>query len=191
MNARAPLPQPVVMVDDIVTAVCAAYEIERLDILSERRQAHFVAARRAVALLASRLTVKGTRAIGRAINRDHSTVMGLCRGGERQFQLDADYRAEIQALEIAALGVALARVQGVMQRGQPDIDPYRVARAIVADGLIKACRVSLDEIMAMSAELDSIAKRRNARAARPDATDEAGEDAASEDNDESVNDENA
>jgi hypothetical protein len=67
-------------VPDVKRAVCAEFRISRIDIDSERREAHLIAPRHFAMALARRLTGRSLPFIGRHFGgRDHTTVLNAVR----------------------------------------------------------------------------------------------------------------
>lgn len=62
-------------VDTIVDVVARSYGLAPVDIMGTRRQSHIVAARHVAQYLARRITGMSFPELGRAFNRDHSTII--------------------------------------------------------------------------------------------------------------------
>lgn len=83
---------------EIQSRVAAHYQISRSDMLSPSRY-RSVARPRAVAIALCRvLTTKSSTQIGRAFNRDHSTVLDRCRAVIRLCDADPAFNDEIARL---------------------------------------------------------------------------------------------
>lgn len=94
MNAE--LPQPTIR--GIQEAVCARYAVTMHHLLSDRR-ARCVARPRQVAMyLAHELTGRSLPVIGRAFNRDHTTIMHGIRQIRLLAEADADFGERVAAL---------------------------------------------------------------------------------------------
>lgn len=64
-----------VTIDTIVRRICRALHLSRADVLSDRRSVDIAFARQAICYWASRRTGKSTPQIGRALGRDHTSVL--------------------------------------------------------------------------------------------------------------------
>jgi len=64
---------------DIIKAVCLACDIDRVDLVSDRREVKFVRARHTIVTLAKIFTDLSLPAIGRTIKRDHTTILHAIR----------------------------------------------------------------------------------------------------------------
>lgn len=96
-----------IRIEDIIRAVCAAYGIERMDVLSQRRAALVSRPRQVICYLAKRLTPRSLPEIGRMIGgRDHTTVLHAVRRIEDLITRDAALRNRVEAIEAYLSGVA-------------------------------------------------------------------------------------
>lgn len=78
------MPNPDPSVATIIEAAASAFAVSRIDVLSDRRDRPAVLARQSAMWLARRTTLQSYPAIGRALRRDHTTVMyGVSRIDQR------------------------------------------------------------------------------------------------------------
>lgn len=85
-------------IESIVSEVSHYFGIPGYDILSERQSAALVEARHCAMWLARHLTPYSYPRIGRAFDRDHTTVMHGVRKVERRKSVDDGLRAELENL---------------------------------------------------------------------------------------------
>jgi chromosomal replication initiator protein len=90
--------QPAITVGAILRAVSATFEIRETEILSERRMQRSCIPRHAVMGLARDLTPYSLPRIGRALGRDHTTVLNGIGRHEARLAQDPDYAARIRAV---------------------------------------------------------------------------------------------
>lgn len=91
---------------DIVTAACREFGCGYKDILSTRRSEASVKARRAVYLLAREMTGHSLPAIGRALRKDHSTVLHGIRRAEELVKRDPLFADAVNKVRAAVRGKA-------------------------------------------------------------------------------------
>ncbi len=65
--------------------VCAKYGVNRLDMLSHKRPRHLIRARHEAIRRARRETFASFPELGRAFNRDHTSIMYVVRGADGDF----------------------------------------------------------------------------------------------------------
>ncbi|WP_054209347.1 helix-turn-helix domain-containing protein [Bosea vaviloviae] len=135
-----------VTVDIIIAAVSAVTGVDRLDILSGRRDAETSRARIAVVWLASKMVAVSSGVLGRILgNRDHTSILYLerradeMRAAEPLFRLDTD----------TMLGALLAIDRNGLIRLAQTIDPLATARRVLAHPARESVRVSSHEIIAL------------------------------------------
>jgi len=88
-----------IRIEDVVIAVCRAYEISRADLMSQRRTANVVRPRQIAMYLAKTLTLRSLPWIGHRFGgRDHTTVLHAVRKMDAQVQADPAFAAEMAAL---------------------------------------------------------------------------------------------
>lgn len=63
----------------IITEVCRSYDVSRSDVLSRRRHRKFTAPRHAAMYIIKEKSSLSYPAIGRIFDRDHTTVVHVCR----------------------------------------------------------------------------------------------------------------
>lgn len=89
---------------DVVTATSTVFGVSRRDIMGKARYKHIVHARKA-AYYAARLEGHAFAAIGRVMDRDHSTVMHGCNEAEWFVERDDKYADAIETIrQLAAEG---------------------------------------------------------------------------------------
>lgn len=89
----------------IITAVCAHYETDPVDILSKRRPDSVVKARHIAMFLARKHTLKSLPDIGRRIgNKDHTTVIHAINKINKLLEVDLSVAADIAAIEAKIAG---------------------------------------------------------------------------------------
>ena len=86
-----------------VIAVAEAFGVRRQDILGETRVRSVTMARQAVMLLAVQHSGRSLAVIGRAIGRDHSTILDGAKAAERRADADPAYAARVLAAEALLL----------------------------------------------------------------------------------------
>lgn len=94
----ARLPRPL-MLADIVAAVARRHGMSSRDLMSERRTAPVVKARQRAVWLCRRMTLRALPAIGRAVRRDHTTVIHSIRAVEADLERDPALEAELASIE--------------------------------------------------------------------------------------------
>lgn len=88
-----------IRVDDIVLAVCARYQISRVDLMSQRRQRSYAWPRQVAIYLARRLTILALPAIGRIFgDRDHTTILHAHRKIDALIETNEDLRGTVDKL---------------------------------------------------------------------------------------------
>lgn len=87
----------------LLCVVANYYDLSPIDVTSRRKDAQAVCARAVTMFLARQLTRQSFAAIGRALGRDHSTVVHGCRRVEalrrQDPRLDADIREILSRLQ--------------------------------------------------------------------------------------------
>jgi hypothetical protein len=84
---------------DVIAAASAEFGVPVREILSECRERSTARARQAAMYLARELTLASYSVIGRAFNRDHTTVIHGCRIIEQLMATDRDLRRRVEAAE--------------------------------------------------------------------------------------------
>lgn len=79
-------------VRDIAAEVAAGFGVSRAELLGDGRHGYVTRARFAAAWIARRRHGYSTPRIGRALNRDHSTILNAIRRCEELRASDPDYR---------------------------------------------------------------------------------------------------
>jgi chromosomal replication initiation ATPase DnaA len=80
----------------ILAAVSAEFEVSKEEILAKDRHRRCVEARAIVAFLARLLTKLSSPEIGRAMRRDHSTVLHLVDRGGHFIEVDEELHARVE-----------------------------------------------------------------------------------------------
>jgi len=153
-------PEPAIRL--IIECVSAAFGVSARDIVSPRRSAECLQARRAVYLLARELTTKSYPAIGRAIgDRDHSTVLEGARRAQKCAEESEAFRALVAASRAAIETMSVfvhrrheraeqtAAISQVATR-LADTDPLALARAILDGGHAAAMRATPLAVFALA-----------------------------------------
>lgn len=89
---------PRVTVGSILRAVSAEFGIPELELLAHRRMKRSCVPRHAVMGLARSLTPYSLPQIGRAMRRDHTTVLAGIHRHQERLEQDPDYAAQIRAV---------------------------------------------------------------------------------------------
>lgn len=71
---------------DVINAVCEAFGVSRMDLLSQRRHRHLADARIAVSVILRETTPLSYPRIGQLLNRDHTTVLHHLRKLEERLE---------------------------------------------------------------------------------------------------------
>lgn len=87
-----------VTVDEILRKVAERYNLRTAELLSSRRDRSIARPRQIAMYLAKVLTTKSLPEIGRAFDRDHTTVIHAVKKVEELREKDADFREETDAL---------------------------------------------------------------------------------------------
>lgn len=87
-----------VTVDEILHKVAERYNLRTAELLSKRRDRSIARPRQIAMYLAKVLTTKSLPEIGRAFDRDHTTVIHAVKKVEELCETGADFRDEIDAL---------------------------------------------------------------------------------------------
>ena len=91
---------------NILDEVCRYYEIERTELVSDRRHKEVCLARQVVMYLAKELTARSLPYIGRMMGgKDHTSVLHAIRRIRRQMETDPELTARIEMLS-QKLGVS-------------------------------------------------------------------------------------
>ena len=89
-----------ITVEGIVDHTCAAFGIERADLLSASRKANIVVGRQVAMYLAQKHTHLSTTKIGAAIGRrNHATVIHSCQSVAQRMETDRAFRQQVLDLE--------------------------------------------------------------------------------------------
>jgi len=90
-----------ITVEGIVEQTCAAFGIDRADLLSASRKANIVVGRQVAMYLAQKHTHLSTTKIGAAIGRrNHATVIHSCQSVVQRMETDRAFRQQIEDLEV-------------------------------------------------------------------------------------------
>jgi hypothetical protein len=108
----------------IATQICKAYEIDINDVMGKSRLQDIVEARHAV-MYACALAGYSYAAIGRRMNRNHSTVISGCKAYERKLRERGSLQIPIYILDIFRGLVSVA-----------NDDATQIGRADKASGLV-------------------------------------------------------
>lgn len=88
---------------DVLRAVCAEYEVQPVDVSSDRRTAAIVRPRHVYCFLCQRLTLASLPRIGRRIRRDHTSVLhGIRSISALAFGPQPDHALRAELIAIAA-----------------------------------------------------------------------------------------
>jgi chromosomal replication initiator protein len=89
-----------VTIDDIITKVCAHYQIEEAAIHTKTRKREVVQVRQLAMYLAKKYTDASSSKIGQYIGKkDHATVLHACKMVKDQVEVDKAYKAEVEEIE--------------------------------------------------------------------------------------------
>jgi chromosomal replication initiator protein len=89
-----------VSIDDIITKVCAHYEIEESAIHNKTRKREVVQVRQLAMYLAKKYTDASSSKIGQYIGKkDHATVLHACKMIKDQVEVDKAFKAEVEEIE--------------------------------------------------------------------------------------------
>lgn len=97
-------PVGTIAVFDIITAACRVFGCGYKDILSGRKGEHVTKARRAVYYLARELTKSSFPQIGRALRKDHTTVMSGIKRAEWEIGLDPLFADAVNKVRLLVIG---------------------------------------------------------------------------------------
>lgn len=90
----------VITIDDIIDKVCKHFEIDPTALHSKSRKREVVQVRQIAMYLAKQHTDSSSSKIGKLIGyRDHATVLHACKIVKDQFQVDKNFRAEVETIE--------------------------------------------------------------------------------------------
>lgn len=81
--------------DEVIDAVCAAFEVERSNLLSNRKFVRLVNARWAACLMLQDLGITYS-SIGRILKRDHAAILHGIRRIKDLLDVDPDYRQKLE-----------------------------------------------------------------------------------------------
>lgn len=87
-----------IRIDDIVSVVSEYYGVSQPDILSSRGSRSFIRPRQVAMYLSRALTRHSLPEIGRAFDRDHTTVLYAVRKAEAMMQSDSEWKTEVGLL---------------------------------------------------------------------------------------------
>lgn len=96
--SAAQVPAPVRFVRDLVGMAADVFDIGENAIFADRRDAVATRPRHAVMLLARDGLQLSSGVIGRALARDHTTILDAVRTARRRMAREADYRAQVLKL---------------------------------------------------------------------------------------------
>ncbi len=96
----------------IVDAAAEVFAIPACELLSARRTRDVVEARQAIYLLARQLTPKSLPTIGRAINRDHTSVLVGSRKAAERYSSEPEIAEKIDRTKEIAMQAAAAKRGG-------------------------------------------------------------------------------
>ena len=89
-----------ITVEEIVTKVCAHYEIDEAAIHTKTRKREVVQVRQVAMYLAKKHTESSSSKIGQLIgNKDHATVLHACKIVKDQTEVNKAFKAEIEEIE--------------------------------------------------------------------------------------------
>jgi chromosomal replication initiator protein len=89
-----------VSIDDIISKVCAHYEIEESAIHTKTRKREVVQVRQLAMYLAKKYTDASSSKIGQYIGKkDHATVLHACKMIKDQVEVDKAFKAEVEEIE--------------------------------------------------------------------------------------------
>lgn len=101
---------PKVTVEDVLRAVCARYDVARVDLISERRTKGVMLPRQIAMYLARDLTTASLPRIGRIMGgRDHTTILHGCRVIEARLALNPELARDVAALSCTISATAVER----------------------------------------------------------------------------------
>ena len=90
-----------VTIEDIISKVCAHYNIEENAIFKKTRKREIVQVRQISMYLAKKHTGYSSAKIGQIVgNRDHATVVHACKIIKNQLEVDKAFHAEVKEIEI-------------------------------------------------------------------------------------------
>ncbi len=83
----------------IILDVCFVFDVDRLDLLSQRRFAKLILPRKLVCYLCRHFTTRSYPGIGRKLgNRDHTTIMHAVRSATKLLKIDPAFAAKAAPL---------------------------------------------------------------------------------------------
>jgi chromosomal replication initiator protein len=92
--------QKTISIEDIITKVCAHYEIEETAIHTKTRKREVVQVRQVAMYLAKKYTDSSSSKIGQLIGKkDHATVLHACKMVKDQVEVDKAFKAELEEIE--------------------------------------------------------------------------------------------
>ncbi|WP_334166415.1 chromosomal replication initiator protein DnaA [Phocaeicola paurosaccharolyticus] len=87
-------------IEDIISKVCAHYEIDESAIHTKTRKREIVQVRQVAMYLAKKHTESSSSKIGQLIgNKDHATVLHACKIVKDQVDVDKSFKSEIEEIE--------------------------------------------------------------------------------------------
>ena len=90
-----------VTINDIIEKVCAHYKIDTSAIHTKTRKREVVQVRQVAMYLAKKHTETSSSKIGQLIgNKDHATVLHACKTVKDQLEVDKEFKAEIEEIEV-------------------------------------------------------------------------------------------
>lgn len=134
----------------LIMQCCAeAFDVSLRELRSLRRRDAIVQARQAVYLLARELTDQSFPQIGRALGRDHSSIIHGAGVARELIRTNPAFAERVDAARAAIL--VLARSE--LARAFDDPDAVACAERICADPLGQATRASVNDITALATRL--------------------------------------
>ena len=87
-------------IENIITKVCAHFDVDTISIQSRSRKREIVQARQIAMYLAKKYTEASSAQIGSAIGKkDHATVLHSCKMVRNQLDVDKELRAQLEDIE--------------------------------------------------------------------------------------------
>ncbi len=94
--------QKTISIEDIISKVCAHYEIEETAIHTKTRKREVVQVRQVAMYLAKKYTDSSSSKIGQLIGKkDHATVLHACKMVKDQVEVDKAFKAELEEIEVS------------------------------------------------------------------------------------------
>jgi chromosomal replication initiation ATPase DnaA len=99
LKAVFPQPEDSISLDEIMDAVCNYFDLKKKTLVSDSRNHSVVEARKIYVFLCRKLTTKTLEAIGKIINRNHSTLLYLLDIVESRVKYDTNFLYNIKIIE--------------------------------------------------------------------------------------------